>query len=432
MKQETVLPVEEVRPLSNPAASRAIPCEQRFARLSRIGWILLFMAAVGLYLLRQIYDGPYGKDFTIFLTGAHIVGTGQLNSLYDLSTQTAFQTPLLGGYTFPGGLLPFNYPPYVAFFLLPLSFLSAPVAYYVWLGLQLLLLVAWAVWVVRTLREWGLGDDVTRLSVLAVLGFQPVLEALLMGQMSFITVVLWWWALVSWKHERWGQLGVAVALAAFKPQMAVLLVIALVAQKRWRSVAYLFGAELVLWAVALLLGGTQVLTGYLDMLRVSASTVGTLGFYPASMENLRGVLTIVGLPESLTTVLAFIGWVASMAATFVIWRLKWPLLAQFGLTAVLAVFFSPHLYIHDASLLVVGALCAIACASSGVGALQRLNRLLLPFALVWASLYVLVLGLVPSYVPLILSVLLLCCVLVAFLVPRREVQLEPSQASLKT
>jgi hypothetical protein len=222
---------------------------------------------------------------------------------------------------------------------------------------------------------------------------------------------------------------VAIALAAFKPQMAVLLVIGLVAQKRWKSVAYLIGAEFVLWAVALLLGGTQVLTGYVDMLKVSASTVGTLGFYPASMENLRGVLTILGLPESLTTVLAFGGWIASMVATFVIWRLKWPLLTQFGLTAVLAVFFSPHLYIHDASLLVVGALCAVACASSSAGALQRLNILLLPFALVWASLYVLVLGLVPSYVPLILSVLLLCCVLSVLLLPRRRPIPEPQLLS---
>ena len=289
-----MLPVEEVRPVSTVVAGSAIPGEHRFARLARIGWILLFIAAVGLYVLRQVYDGPYGKDFTIFLTGAHIVGAGHLSNLYDLATQTAFQTPLLGGYTFPGGLLPFNYPPYVAFFLLPLSYLSAPVAYYVWLGVQLLLLATWAAWVVRTLREWGLDSDLTKLVVFAVLGFQPILEALLMGQMSFVTVVLWWWALVSWKHERWGQLGVAVALAAFKPQMAVLLVIALVARKRWKSVAYLFGAEFVLWAVALLLGGTQVLTGYLDMLRVSASTVGTLGFYPASMENMRGVLTTRG------------------------------------------------------------------------------------------------------------------------------------------
>ena len=137
------------------------------------------------------------------------------------------------------------------------------------------------------------------------------------------------------------------------------------------------------------------------------------------MENMRGVLTTVGLPEFLTTVLAFGGWIASMAVTFAIWRLKWPLLAQFGMTAVLAVFFSPHLYIHDASLLVVSALCAIACASSGAGALQRLNRVLLPFALVWASLYVLVLGWYASYVPLILSVLLLCCVLSVLLLPQR-------------
>ena len=390
------------------------------ARLARAGWVVLFVAAAGLYLLRQVYDGPYGKDFTIFLTGAHIVEDGQIRNLYDLATQMAFQHQLLGGYTFPGGLLPFNYPPYVAFFFLPLSFMSSSVAYYLWLGVQGLLLVAWAVWVARSLRDWGLHGEVLRLVVFAVLSFQPILEALLMGQMSIVTVVLWWWVLVSWKNERWGQVGVAVALAAFKPQMAALLVVGLVSQRRWKSVAYLVGAECVLWVGALLLGGAQVLGGYVDMLKVSASTVGTLGFYPGSMTNLRGVLTVIGLPESLTTFLAFASWIASVGITYVIWRRNWTVIVQFGLTAVLAVFFSPHLYIHDASLLVLGAVCAIAGASSGAIALQRLNRLLLPFALVCASLYILVMGVVRSYVPLILSVLLLCGVLSALLIPKRR------------
>ncbi|MGA7733246.1 MAG: glycosyltransferase family 87 protein, partial [Chloroflexia bacterium] len=377
--------------ISTPSAAVSLPA---LARWARVGWLVLFALGFTLYILRQATDGPFGKDFTIFLTGAHIVAGGGAFGLYDLGVQAAVQPALAGGYTFPGGVLPFNYPAYVAFFFLPLAYLPPDAAYYVWLGAQWLLFVGLIAWVTRSFREWGFEGGAPGVLPFALLSFQPALEALLMGQMSLVTVALWWWTLLSWRSERWNHLGVAVALSAFKPQMAALLVVALLAQKRWRALGVALATQCALWLGAVLIGGPQVFLGYLDVLRISASTVGTLGFYPAAMPNVRGLLTLLGLPDGIVTIIALLGWLLSLAATFLLWRRGLSLAAKFGLSAVLAVLFSPHLYMHDASLLLLATVCALLSAPSAEAATQRLNRLLLPFALLTISIYAVVLQLI--------------------------------------
>src|SRR5262245_28782808 len=123
----------------------------------RLAWLLLLVLSLGLYAMRQVLDGPYGKDFTMFLTGAHLALDGLVPQLYSLSAQTATQHALAGPFTYPGGVLPFNYPPYIAGFFAPLAFLPADIAFYVWMVVQWAVLVSWAVWVVRTFRGWGEG-----------------------------------------------------------------------------------------------------------------------------------------------------------------------------------------------------------------------------------------------------------------------------------
>jgi hypothetical protein len=395
--------------LSTQSAAVSLPA---LARWARVGWLALFALGLTLYILRQATDGPFGKDFTIFLTGAHIVASGGAPGLYDLGVQGAVQPALAGGYAFPGSVLPFNYPAYVAFFFLPLAFLPPDAAYYIWLGVQWLLFVGLIAWVAHGFRAWSFEGGAPGVLPFALLSFQPALEALLMGQMSLVTVALWWWTLLSWRSERWNHLGVAVALSAFKPQMAALLVVALLAQKRWRALGVALATQCALWLGAVLLAGPQLFLGYLDLLRISASTVGTLGFYPAAMPNVRGLLTILGLPDGIVTVVALLGWLLSLAVTYLLWRRSsLPLAAKFGLTAVLAVLFSPHLYMHDASLLLLAAICALLSAPTAEAATQRLNRLLLPFALLTISIYAVVLQLIPTYALPTLSILLLCCAL---------------------
>lgn len=383
----------------------------RSERMVRAGWLLLLVLSLSLYLIRQIYDGPFGKDFTIFLTGAHLLTDGHAANLYSVSAQATIQQTIGGSVKYPGGLLPFNYPPYVAALFVPFTFVPPNVAYYIWVGIQWVILGAWAAWVVSSLHGWGRGAS--NLLVMAMFSFAPILEALLMGQMSLVAVVLWWWAFVSWRNERWGQLGVAVALAAFKPQMAVLLLVGLAAQKRWRALAFAALAESVLWGAAILLAGPGIVTSYIDMLRLSASTTGTLGFYPGAMPNLRGLLTITGLSPDMTFWAAMLGWLLSIIAAFFIWlrpvRGSGQLAANFGLTVVLAALFSPHLYVHDASLLIIAIICAYIARPQGF--VLGVRGLFIPIALVFVGMYMLVLGVPRSYIPLILSVWLLCCTL---------------------
>ncbi len=368
-----------------------------------MAWLLLVALTIGLYLIRQMYDGPYGKDFTIFLTGANVLTSGQGAHLYDLSVQATVQHSIAGPVRYPGGVLPFNYPPYVAALFTPLTLASPGTAYYIWVAINWLVLVGLLLSFRAYLREHDRDmSEIATLVALALCSFAPIMEAMLMGQMSIVLLALWWWAFVSWRTERWAQLGVAVALAAFKPQMAVLLVVALLAQKRWRALAYMVATQAVLWGVAILLLGPGILTSYIEVLRVSASTVGTLGFFPEAMPNLRGLLTILGLSSDASLQIAMLGWLLSILATAFVWRSRWSFPVRFGITVLLAVMFSPHLYVHDASLLFLTVMCAyIACTEQGKT--PDNGWVLLGCTALFAAMYALVLQLW-SYVGVILGV----------------------------
>jgi hypothetical protein len=276
--------------------------------------------------------------------------------------------------------------------------------------------------------------------------FVPVIEALLMGQMSLVLLLLWWWAFLSWRSGNWVALGVAVSLAAFKPQMVVLLVVALAVQKMWRALAVAAGMQALLWGVSVLFLGPGILGSYLNILKLSGTTTGTLGFYPYAMTNLRGLLTALGAGADLGLTLSLTAWVLSIGAVAWLWYERRTMAAKFieahpiqnsvlpmrfGVTAVLAVLFSPHLYVHDAALLMIAPLCLYIAAldkretSSNEGeTLRAMNWLIVPLAALFVSIYLLVLRLLPSYTPLIIS-MLFCGGVMLYLLMRSEPRNSP-------
>ena len=314
-------------------------------------WLTVVVLALSLYGIRQWNREVLGQDFGMFLTGADILTSGHGDDLYNLTLQTSVQEKINGRAVSAERMLPFNYPPYVAVFFSPLTVFAPAYAYYVWLAIQWILVALLAFSIMRYFaRHYSFAAWIL---IATLLSFAPVHEALLLGQMSIVLLGLWWWALVSWRHERWVQLGVAVALSAFKPQLAVLLLVGLLVQKRWRALAVAAATQAILWAGATLLGGPQLLFSYIDMLRVSSSAVNTLGFFGDLMVNLRGLLTISGISPALSLQIAMAFWVLSIGIAIWVWQKPWSVAARFGVTVVLAVLLSPHLYPHDASLLIL-------------------------------------------------------------------------------
>ena len=382
----------------------------------RLAWGVLLVLVLSLFVVRFLNEGAYGKDITNFLTGGKMLLDGQASVLYDLQAQTEAQKPLAGSYEYEGGVLPYIYPPYVAAMFAPFALLPPDAAFYAWTVFQVVLLAVFLAWVVRSFRDWGL--EAPRALPFALLAFQPLMEVLLQGQTSLINLVLWWWALVSWRSERWAMLGIAVGLSAFKPQMGALLFVALLFDRQWRSLLFAGLTQAGLWLGAVLLGGPSILIGYIDMVRTSATTAGTLGFVPSFMPSLRGLLSVLGVSPADTMWPTMVGWVVGLALTAVVWRTSRPLVVKFGVTAVLAVLLSPHMYPHDATLLQVSVVCALLVGPDTPTAERKLNILFLPYVFVFVPMYLLIFQLFAPYTLIVLSVWLLGAVLLWLLLWR--------------
>jgi hypothetical protein len=113
-----------------------------------------------------------------------------------------------------------------------------------------------------------------------------------------------------------------------------------------------------------------------------------------------------------------VGWVVGLALTAVVWRTSRPLVVKFGVTAVLAVLLSPHMYPHDATLLQVSVVCALLMGPDTPAAERRLNILFVPYVVVFVPMYLLIFQLFAPYTLIVLSVWLLGAVLLWLLLWR--------------
>jgi len=220
---------------------------QRLATVAIVGTLafLLFLALTA-HGLNDYTGRPLGTDFSSFYAAGRLVQLG-LNP-YDPASVHRMQQGIFGNDT---PYYSFAYPP---FFLLP-----------AWLLAKLPYLLSLALWQISTftLYLWGMSllkrrfapalPD--RLFYLCAAGFTAVFVNVTHGQNGFLTAGLFAAAIASLGMRPW-LAGLCFGLAAYKPQLGILVPFALAAGGHWRSFA---AAALTLVALAsvctLVLGG---------------------------------------------------------------------------------------------------------------------------------------------------------------------------------
>lgn len=332
--------------------------------LSRIALalnLILAMSFVGLWLIAA-HEGLFWRaDFSAFYTGWSIVRDGRGAQLYDLSVQTAYQQRVLEGRSFSEGLLPYVNPPHVTIPFAPLAWLPLSIAFVVWIGLQLGLLgyLLWLIWQCtdswQTYERW--------LPITSILAFPPLFTTFLLGTFSLAMLVFLLQFYLTLKRGHEQPAAMWLVLATVKPQAVVLPGLMLLAARRFRAIGYvvLFGG--VALVVSSLVLGLQSVTDYLNILQVISTYFGVYGLDPAKMYNLRGTLTLwLGNHQgALINQISTLALMAAGGVTLWLWRGRWrvdePMFdLRFGLTILLGLLFTPHLYAHDALLLVLPAL----------------------------------------------------------------------------
>lgn len=207
---------------------------------------LLFLALVGFYgvFAYSNYAGAeglrdndgilIGRDFVVFWAASVLALDGQIAQIFDLPSFHAVQERLLGE-TVP--LYPWLYPPHGLFTILPLGLLP-----YLWSYL------AWSVSTLALYLFAALGRSWANLRGLALVLAPATFVNLLMGQNGFLTAALLIGGL-RLLDSRPVLAGVLIGLLSFKPQLGLLVPVALVAARLWRP--FLSAAVTVVAVLAL-------------------------------------------------------------------------------------------------------------------------------------------------------------------------------------
>jgi alpha-1,2-mannosyltransferase len=243
-----------------PSSSRLVTALREAPWLTRqrataYGRILLVMGLGGLIGWVALSSGgldrmgkPLGTDFIIFWTGSKLALSGHAAQVYDTAAYHAAQSRLFGRDV---GYFPFFYPPIYLLVCLPLALMPYFAALAAWLAVTGL-----AYW--RVTRAW-LGD---RLGALPIAAFPAVLVNVGHGQNGFLTTALFGGATLV-LDRRPIVAGILFGCMAYKPQLGLVIPLALVAAGRWRTIASAAATVLILAGLSTAVFGAESWRGFL-------------------------------------------------------------------------------------------------------------------------------------------------------------------------
>jgi Glycosyltransferase family 87 len=308
--------------------------------------------SIGVYFLLFPSGLTERMDFRQLYAGGYLARADPAH-LYEYERQKEVQDAFISK---AEGLLPFIRPSYEALLIAPLTHLPYRIAYFCFLCVNLLLLMAC----------FFLGRDVfSRSGIIAqprpglqLFAFFPVTVAILQGQDSVLFLLglcLVYRCVISGKQF---LAGVVLALLLFKPQISLPLALFLTARYRFSLFAgfavggtfvSVTSVALVGWPGFVALGHVLLRTGSVSVSRNLPT--GSLGVFPFIMPNLRGL--ILGLTSWFLPGKVVLALTIALSICIALWgmrivrgtRLDFD--AAFSLATACAVLVSYYLHIHD-------------------------------------------------------------------------------------
>jgi Glycosyltransferase family 87 len=242
------------------AAMRSWPSKDRLPPLWLSAAALTAAITVAFGLMRWVdhfVSAPYAEDFRVTYVAAEIGLSRGWSHIYDLD----LQRQLSAGFGPQGSVISSDHnfvaPPLLAWLVTPLTLFPLPAAYLIWtIGSLAALIASW--WLVCP------GKGLVRVTLLLIaLALYPVHYAFWLGQPVVITIAclaLTWWLL---ERGRWAPAGVVMAFALFlKPQLLLLLPVALFVSGRWKPVLYCATAGGILGVLSLASLGSHGIASY--------------------------------------------------------------------------------------------------------------------------------------------------------------------------
>jgi hypothetical protein len=302
-------------------------------------------------------------DFIAFYAIATMVLDGDGQLIYDAAALTRAEQRVLAGLVEVSRPHLFVNPPAVALLVAPVALLPHRLAYWTWTGLQVGLLGWSLVLAHRAAARWTVTER--RLLLVTIAALPPVLISFVLGTLSIVLLLCLWQVTLALAAGRPVRAGLWLSVGLIKLQHWPLLFMMLLASRQWRVLGTLALVSAAAVAVTTLVLGWPI---WRDWLVVVAPILDQRGDITV-MPTFRGSLVKLAGDGAMLLV-SRLNWLALLGAALAVAWLWWKrrpsaeptFAARFGLTIILGLFLSPHLYPHDSLLIVVPATLGYAVA----------------------------------------------------------------------
>jgi hypothetical protein len=306
----------------------------------RLGWPLtiasgfaLVLIAFGVWAFWQNYSDPVGVDFVSFWSAGRLALQGDPAAAYDIAIHRGVELAAAPG----TGLMPFPYPPpfllVVTVFALP----SFPFAY--------------ALWDVVTGALYAFAGR--RIAPLAyVLANPPVLVAAMIGQSSLLTSAILIAGLSAVGSAPFVA-GAILGLLIIKPQLALMLPVAMLAGRQWRVIAGAVLSSSTALLLALLVFGSDSYRGFVAILPHYVGYMSEARWDWAELASPFALVRYFGAGQAVALAFQILTCLVAGTITAIAWIREWenkvPILAAACLLG------SAYLFTYDAILLIMPA-----------------------------------------------------------------------------
>ena len=298
-----------------------------------------------LYVILMLSDGPVigpelkvlFPDFLVYWAAARAWLEGKLAIVYDIDAFTAYQNVLFAD-RFPNVVhfRPFFYPPIWLLMLVPFGLLGVAKAYGAFITGTMALATA-----AEVRRDpWGW---------LVVLMSPAAVWVVLAGQNTFLSVALFYGGLqLLARSPVWA--GILLGLLSYKPQIWVLVPLALLAARQWRALASMAATVLVLMLASAASFGPAFWLAFLDAAREAAGPRVVEEMFERifmHMTTLLAAARIVGLPPAVSGLVQAAGALLAMAAVWLSFSRKGQSDARIAVLATATFLVSPYTLNYD-------------------------------------------------------------------------------------
>ncbi len=338
-----------------------------------LGLVLLSVVVWTGVSLRSKADYFIGYDFLAFYTSGRILNEYGPTRLYDLDLQRALHQGVE-----PSAdrrpLWPFLNLPFVAIFFAPLARLPVKEAYFVWMIVNLTLLVATMLIMAwkpgprgeggsspRSIREnlrMNFGSstaiEVKLLCIVGALALAPTAWGLANGQLTFLVMLVIALFFKDLLNRRDRRAGVWLGFLLIKQQLLVAPLFLLAFKRGWRTLTAALVVMLTLLLLSLGMVGMDGLSAYLNIMRMGVTNDPSVSFFAQSQHNWRGLFLRYGLeggPLLLATSLAS---AATLGLLLYSWRGAWrPDALRLTALVLATLIVAPHCHWQEWALLAI-------------------------------------------------------------------------------